>query len=113
MSLVIHEETTEYLYVGVTGQPPTQGAEVAFMAPGVRPETSDWKTAIVIDNEQHDLWEDASTSGLFGDYYVGRLVGSFGSNDVVLPIGDYQPWLRLTGEDERPVRISPIALEVV
>lgn len=109
----IDRDSTEYLYIGVTGEPPSVGAEVAFKAANVRPESGDWETAIVVEDSGDALWDDAVASGVSGDYFVARLVGPFNSNDVVLTAGDYQCWVRLTDTTERPIRIAPAAVEVV
>lgn len=109
----IDRDSTEYLFVGVTGDVPSVGAEVAFVAPAARPEEGDWETALLVDDVGDALWDDAQASGVSGDYYVARLVGPFGANDVVLTAGDYQVWLRLTDTTERPIRIAPAAVEVL
>ena len=109
----IDRDSTEYIYVGVTGEVPSAGAEVAFKAPAARPESGDWETAVIVDSAGDALWDDAVASGVTGDYYVARLVGPFNSNDVVLTVGDYQMWLRLTDTTERPIRIAPVAVEVL
>lgn len=109
----IDRDSTEYLYFGWTGDPPSVGAEVAFLTSGVRPIEADWENAIIV-NDQHVLWNDAVASGVTGDYYIAILVGSFGGNPVVLTgETDYQPWNRLTDVTERPVRIAPISVEVL
>lgn len=105
-------ESTEYIYIGVTGTPPTAGAEVAFMPAAQRPSSGDWVDALVVDDDQDTLWADAQASGVTGDYYLARLVGPFGDNDVVLEAGDYQVWVRLTDTVEQPVRIAD-TLEVL
>jgi hypothetical protein len=111
MAVTLQRETTEYVYFGFTGDVPSVGAEVAFLTAGIRP-TTEWKTAVVVPNDAHSLWDDAVASGVVGDYYVARLIGSFGSNDLVLTAGDYQPWVRLTGAIERPVRIAPVTVTI-
>lgn len=111
MAVTLQRESTEFLYFGFTGDVPSVGAEVAFLTAGIRP-TTEWKAAIVVNNVGHALWDDAVASGVTGDYYIARLVGSFGSNDLVLSPGDYQPWVRLTGATERPVRIAPVAVTI-
>jgi membrane carboxypeptidase/penicillin-binding protein PbpC len=103
-------ESTEYLFIGVSGDVPSVGAEVAFLPSGVRPTT--WETATVVSEDTDPLWADALASGVTGDYFVAILVGAFGGTGVVLPTGDYQTWLRLTDAVEQPVRIAPVALEV-
>lgn len=109
----IQRETTEYLYLGVTGSVPATSAEMAFLAAAVRPTTDDWETATIVDTDAHALWDDAVASGVTGDFFLARLVGDFGGNTVVLTAGDYQVWVRLTDTTERPVRIAPVALEVL
>jgi hypothetical protein len=111
MAVTLQRESTEYVYFGFTGDVPATGAEVAFLAAGTRP-TTEWKTAIVVNNSGHALWNDAQASGVTGDYFIARLVGSFGANDLVLSPGDYQPWVRLTDTTERPVRIAPVTVTI-
>lgn len=111
MAITLQRESTEYVYMGFTGAVPSVGAEVAFLAAGVRP-TTEWKAGVVVNNSGHALWADAIASGITGTYYVARLIGSFGGNDLVLTAGDYQPWVRLTDVTERPVRIAPVALTI-
>jgi hypothetical protein len=117
MSVVLQRETTEYLYTGVTGEPPSNGAETAVLEPGMRPSEPDWNVSVVV-TDSHDLWADAqrSVSSEFGttppDYFVACLIGSFGGNTLDPGEGDYLVWIRLTDQVERPVRISPIALEI-
>lgn len=109
----IDRDSTEYLYIGVTGEVPSASAEVAFVAAAARPIEGDWETAIIVDDAGDTLWDDAVASGVAGDYFVARLVGPFGGNDVVLTAGDYQCWVRLTDTTERPIRIAPAAVEVL
>ncbi|GIH69432.1 hypothetical protein [Sphaerimonospora thailandensis] len=111
MSVVLQRESTEYVYLGVTGDPPTVGAEVAYLPAGTRPTEPDWHAAVVV-GVGHALWDDAASSDVTGDYYVARLIGGYGGNDLVLTPGDYQPWVRLTDTIEQPVRITPVALEI-
>ncbi|MCD6056586.1 MAG: hypothetical protein K0Q89_116 [Thermomicrobiales bacterium] len=108
----IDRDSTEYLFIGVTGDVPSVGAEVAFVAPAARPLEADWDDAILVTSSGHALWDDALASGVSGDYYLARLVGPFSSNDVVLTAGDYQCWVRLTDTVERPIRVAPAAVEV-
>lgn len=110
--ITLQRETTEYVYLGITGDVPASDTEVAFLAPASRPEEADWETAILIEDDSNPLWADATGSGATGDYFLARLVGSFGENDVVLTPGDYQVWVRLTDTVERPVRIAPVALVI-
>lgn len=108
----IDRDSTEYLFVGVTGDVPSVSAEVAFIAPAARPIEADWEDAEIVDDSGHALWADALASGVSGDYYLARLVGPFNANDVVLTAGDYQCWVRLTDVTERPIRVAPAAVEV-
>lgn len=112
MTMTIDRDSTEYCYVGITGDVPNTSAEVAFMAAAARPGPTDWKAAVLVNNSSHALWADAVASGATGDYYVARLVGPFGSNDLTLTAGSYQLWVRLTDTTERPIRISPEAVVV-
>lgn len=110
---IIQVESTEYVYVGVTGTVPTSGAELAFLSAGSRPQEENWNAATVVDDDQDTLWLDAQAAGIEGDYYIALLIGSFGGTGVELAPGDYQVWVRLTDTVERPVRIAPVALEVM
>lgn len=112
MSIQMEQESTEYVYVGVSGTAPNS-AEAAFLEAGIRPQESDWETATLVTSEASPLYDDAVASGVIGDYYVAILVGSYGGTGIELTIGDYQEWLRLTGDVERPVRIAPVTLEIV
>lgn len=109
----IQRETTEYLFLGITGTVPATSAEVAFLAAAERPIEDDWESATIVDTDAHALWADALASGVTGDFYLARLVGEFNENTVILTAGDYQVWVRLTDTSERPVRIAPVALEVL
>ena len=106
MAATLQRESTEYVFVGVTGDVPSVGAEVAFLDAGIRP-TTEWDTAVVVDSSGHALWADAQASGVTGNYFVARLVGSFGGTGEVLAAGDYQCWVRLTDAVEQPVLIAP------
>lgn len=111
--VTIQRETTEYLYIGVTGDVPAVGAEVAFLAAGIRPTDPDWFDALLVEDAQDPLWTDATGSGSTGDFFVAILVGSFGGNPADPGQGDFVVWLRLTDTVERPVRIAPEALEIL
>lgn len=109
---VLQRESTEYIYIGVSGDEPSEGAELAFMPAAQRPESADWHEALTVD-DQHSLWADAQSTGLAGDWFAAVLVGTFGDpGGLDLAPGDYQVWLRLTDTTERPVRIAPVALEI-
>ena len=109
----IDRDSTEYLYIGVTGTVPSAGAKVAFMTPPTRPTAPSWKTATIVSSAAHALWDDALASGVSGDYYVAILVGAFGGGTVVLTgPADYQAWLQLTDTTEQPVRVCPATVEV-
>jgi len=112
MAITLQREATEYIYAGVTGEVPSVSAEIALLDANVRPESGDWDTAIVVDGPAHDLWPDASSAGLAGDYFVALLVGPYDSNTVNPGPGDYQVWLRITDDPEQPVRILPEVLTV-
>jgi len=111
MAVELQRESTEYVYMGFTGDVPSVSAEVAFLTAGVRP-TTEWKAAVIVPDNLHALWADAVASGVEGDYFVARLIGSFGGNDLTLSPGDFQPWVRLTGATERPVRIAPVTVTI-
>jgi hypothetical protein len=114
MATVLQRETTEFLYVGITGDPPSVGAEAALLPPAQRPnpDGSDWFPAIVVPDATHPLWPDAVGTQLPGTYFVARLVGDFLSNELEITAGDFQWWIRLTDDVERPVRIAPLAVIV-
>ena len=112
MSVTLQRESTEYVYVGVTGDVPSGDVEVAFLDAASRPTSGDWETAIKVDDGQHGLWADAESSAASGDWYAAILVGDFGTEGVVLAAGDYQVWVRFTDSDERPVRIAPTTLVI-
>ena len=114
MTATLQNQSTEYVYIGVTGDIPTGGppaAEVAFMTGAAEPTAPDWSTAIIVDNA-HALFADAQASGATGDYYVARLVGAFGGTGEALAEGSYQCWVRLTDTDEQPVLIAPEAVVI-
>lgn len=113
MALELQRESTEFIYLGVTGDVPSTGAELAFLAAGVRPQSTDWETGTLVPDNTHALWTDAVNSGAQGDYFVAILIGSFGGNLVAPAAGDYQVWLRLTDATEQPVRIAPEVLTVL
>ncbi len=112
MAVAIERETTEYVFIGVTGTVPATGVEVAFLAAGVRPTGGDWETAVLINDSGHALWTEALGSGVTGDYFIGILVGAFGGGTVTLVAGDYQVWIRITDTTEQPVKIAPVVLTV-
>jgi len=113
MSLILQRETTEYVYIGVTGDKVSGVAEVAFLDAAQRPTESDWSEAIKVEDDTHPLWADAFASEVEGDWYIARLVGTFGAGGGLdLAPGPYQPWSRLTDDIERPVRIAPVTLEI-
>lgn len=76
---------------GVFYNPTADVVEVAFMAPGVDPAGPDWHAA---------SWETAATS-----YYARLLVGPVGG--LVLAVGTYHMWIRITDAPEVPVLEAP------
>ena len=112
MSVTLQRESTEFVYVGVTGDVPSGSVEVAFLEAASRPTSGEWETAIKVDDELHSLWSDASSSAASGEWYAAILVGDYGTEGIVLAEGDYQVWLRFTDSDERPVRIAPTTLVI-
>lgn len=109
MSVQIQRESTEYLYVGITGDPPAVTQELAFKDAAERPIEDDWEEAVLVDDSSDALWTDANAATT-GDYFLAILLGPF--SGLELSPGDYQVWVRLTDAVERPVRIVPVALEV-
>ena len=112
MAVEMERESTEYLYVGITGDVPDTGVEMAFLTAGARPTAPDWEGAVLIDTDAHDLWADALASGVVGTYFAAVLVGAYGGTGVELTAGDYQVWVRVTDTTEQPVKISPVVLTV-
>lgn len=112
MAVAMERESTEYVYIGITGDVPSVGVEVAFLAAGVRPTSPDWETAVLIDDSGHALWNEAIASGVTGDYFAACLIGAFGGGTVTLTAGDYQVWVRITDVTEQPVKIAPVVLTV-
>lgn len=111
MTAILQRESTEYVYIGVTGDVPSVGAETAFLAAGTRP-TTEWSTAELVTDNTHALWADAQASSATGDYFVARLIGSFGTGGEALGPGSYQCWVRLTDTTEQPVLIAPEAVDI-
>lgn len=98
MSVVISDLSTVYIKSriiatvnGVTYNPTADLVEVAFKAPGVDPTGPDWHAA---------TWETAGTS-----YYARLLVGPVGG--LVLAVGTYRMWIRITDSPEVPVLEAP------
>lgn len=112
MPITIQRESTEYVFLGLTGAVPATGVEMAFLAAGARPTGGDWETAVLIDDSGHALWTEAQDAGVTGAYFAARLIGSFGGNTVTLTAGDYQVWVRVTDTTEQPVKIAPVVLTV-
>lgn len=116
MSIQLDTDSTEYIYLGITGTAPSVSAEMAFLAAGTRPSSGDWNLVVIVADSSDPLWADAVASGATGSYYLAQLIGSFvGTSGIVgitLAVGDYQVWLRLTGDIERPVRIAPVTMEI-
>lgn len=111
MTLVMQRESTEYIYLGVSGDVPSVGAECAFLIAGVRPTGGDWKTATIVESGD-PLYASAVSSGATGAYFVAIKIGAFSGGTVVLTAGDYQIWVRLTDATEQPVRIAGEVLEI-
>lgn len=113
MAAQLQRESTEFIYIGVSGAIPSDGAEIAFMDNAESRPTDEWEEAIVVEDAQHELWADAQASGISGDYYIARLIGSFGDGGSELAPGTYQPWVRLTDTVEQPVLIAPEVVEIL
>ena len=110
--LSMQRETTEYIYIGINGDVPTNDVEFAFLDAGQRPSESDWHTAVKISDEEHSLWDAADSSTSRGEWFAALLIGEFGNTGLELDPGAYQVWVRFTDDIERPVRIVPTTLEV-
>lgn len=76
---------------GAAYDPTLDLVEVAFKAPGVDPAGPDWHAA---------SWETASAA-----YYARLLVGPAGG--LVLAVGTYKMWIRVTDAPEVPVLEAP------
>lgn len=109
--MAIQRESTEYLFVGISGDAPSVDQELAFLEAGMRPTEMDWETAILVESG-HPLFDDASALAS-GDYFLAILIGDYDTNPFSLSPGDYQIWVRLTDDPEQPVRIAPATLEVL
>lgn len=112
MPIEMERESTEYLYLGITGSLPATGVEMAFLTAGARPTSPDWNAAVLVDTDAHDLWAEALASGVTGTYFAAVLVGAYGASGVELVAGDYQVWVRVTDTTEQPVKIAPVVLTV-
>ena len=106
----------DYIYVPITEMNVTPASislqRIAFMdTPGEVPLDADWVNAILADDSGDPQWVAE-----FGPSFV-VLVGPDRGDTVTsedLAAGTYQVWveLKVTGSDERPVRIAG-TLEVV
>jgi hypothetical protein len=75
---------------GTTVNPTTDVVQMAFPVAGVAPVSADWKTA---------SWETVS-----GLYFARCTVGPGGT--VVLVVGLYDVWVKITDNPEIPVRLA-------
>ncbi len=98
MSVVISDLSTEFVKSRITAtkngssyNPTGDTVEVAFKLPGVDPTGPDWHAA---------TWETVGTA-----YYARLLVGPVGG--LVLPVGTYHMWIRVTDAPEVPVLEAP------
>lgn len=76
---------------GASYNPTGDTVEVAFKLPGVDPTGPDWHAA---------SWESAGSA-----YYARLLVGPAGG--LVLTVGSYRMWVRITDAPEVPVLEAP------
>lgn len=83
--------STEYVEVPITApdNPTADTVQMAFILNGASPGSGDWKSAI---------WTTVN-----GVYYACCLVGP-GSGGVVLAVGSYKVWVKITDNPEVPVR---------
>lgn len=95
MSVTISDLSTVYVKSrviatknGAAYDPTGDTVEVAFKAPGVDPTGPDWHAA---------SWETSGTN-----YYARLLVGP-GAGGLVLAVGTYHMWVRITDNPETPV----------
>lgn len=98
MSVVISDLSTVFIKSrivatknGTSYNPTGDVVEIAFKLPGVDPTAPDWHAA---------SWETAGTS-----YYARLLVGPAGG--LVLTVGTYKMWIRITDSPEVPVLEAP------
>jgi hypothetical protein len=98
MSVVISDLSTVFIKSriiatknGASYNPTGDVVEVAFKLPGVDPAGPDWHAA---------SWETAGTA-----YYARLLVGPAGG--LVLAVGTYRMWIRITDAPEVPVLEAP------
>lgn len=98
MSVVISDLSTVFIKSRITAtkngtayNPTADLVEVAFKTPGVDPAGPDWHAA---------SWETAGTA-----YYARLLVGPVGG--LVLAVGTYRMWIRITDSPEVPVLEAP------
>ena len=98
MSVVISDLSTVFIKSriiatknGTSYNPTGDVVEVAFKPPGVDPAGPDWHAA---------SWETASAA-----YYARLLVGPAGG--LVLTVGTYKMWIRITDSPEVPVLEAP------
>lgn len=103
MSVVISDLSTVYVKSKITAtkngtaySPTGDAVEVAFKTPGVDPTGPDWHAA---------TWETAGTS-----YYARLLVGP--AAGLVLAVGTYHMWIRITDNPEVPVLQAPGTVRV-
>ena len=106
----------DYLYVPITDMNVNPASislqRIAFMdTPGGVPLDGDWNNAILVDDAGDPQW--VASIGISFVILVGPLRGDAVTSED-LPVGTYQVWveLKITGSDERPVRIAG-TLEVV
>lgn len=100
MAVTISRLSREYLYtfVKTPNDLTSSTAEVAFVDNQIdRPQESDWEDAVLIPN----------TVGGVAGYDIRILIGPGGDKDLTPPTElkiDYQKWIRITDNPERPVR---------
>jgi hypothetical protein len=82
---------------GATYNPTGDVVEVAFKLPGVDPAAPDWHAG---------SWETAGTT-----YFARLLVGPAGG--LVLAVGTYKMWIRITDAPEIPVLETPGTVRIV
>lgn len=99
MSVTISDLSTVYIKSriiatlnGSSYNPTGDLVEIAFKAPGVDPSGPDWHTG---------SWETAGVN----EYYARLLVGPIGG--LVLAVGTWRMWVRITDAPEVPVLEVP------